>query len=70
MAIYIKAALRGFWQGLADLGRGFDWSYTPPPQPKPEECGLGKYFSAVGGYMWKVIDKHGSPEVKEAARAN
>jgi len=64
----LKIALRGFWRGFADLGRGFDWSYTPPK--RSEDNGLGKYFAAIGGYMWRVIDKCDDPEVREAARAN
>ena len=66
----LKIALRGFWLGFADLGRGFDWSCTPPPPSKPEERGLGKYFAAVGRHMWRVIDKCDDPEVMEAARAH
>ena len=67
MSNYFKIAMRGFWRGIRDLGRGFDWSYTPPK--RSEDRGLGKYFAAVGGYMWRVIDKCDDPEVKEAARA-
>ena len=62
----LKTAIRGFWRGFADLGRGLDWSCEPPPQPKPEERGLGKYFAAIGGYMWRVLEKSDIPEVKEA----
>ena len=29
MSETVKIALRGFWRGFRDLGRGFDWSYTP-----------------------------------------
>ena len=64
----IKTALRGFWLGFADLGRGFDWSCEPPPPPEPEGRGLGKYFAAVGGYMWRVLGKCDIPEVREAMR--
>ena len=67
MAENIKIVLRGFWRGFVDLGRGFNWTYTPPKES--EDVGLGKYFAAIGGYMWRVIDKYGSPEVKEAALA-
>ena len=63
----LRVALRGFWTGFRDLGRGFDWSYTPPK--RSEDNGLGKYFAAVGGYMWRVVDKSGISKEGESAYA-
>ena len=34
----LKIALRGFWRGFADLGRGFDWSASISP-PSAGTCG-------------------------------
>ena len=48
MAENLKIALRGFWHGFVDLGRGFDWSYTPPER-KPQS--IDRYFANVGGYL-------------------
>lgn len=48
MAETLKIALRGFWRGFVDLGRGFDWSYTPPER-KPQS--IDRYFANVGGYL-------------------
>lgn len=48
MAENLKIALRGFWRGFVDLGRGFDWSYTPPER-KPQS--IDRYFANVGGYL-------------------
>ncbi len=44
----IKIALRGFLRGIVDLGRGFDWSYTPP---KRTPQSIDRYFVNVGGYL-------------------
>ncbi len=48
MAESIRIALRGFLRGFVDLGRGFDWSYTPP---KRTPQSIDRYFANVGGYL-------------------
>jgi len=48
MSENLKIALRGFWRGFVDLGRGFYWSYTPPVR-KAES--IDRYFANVGGYL-------------------
>ena len=45
MSETVKIALRGFWRGFRDLGRGFDWSYTPPVRRAES---IDRYFANVG----------------------
>ena len=54
MAENLKIALRGFWQGFVDLGRGFNWSYTRPER-KPQS--IDRYFANVGGYLIKARNR-------------
>lgn len=66
MADNIKTALRGFARGFADLGRGFDWSYTPPRRV-PQS--IDRYFANVGGYLVAARNRF-EREQMEAAHAD
>ena len=43
----LKIALRGFWRGFADLGRGFDWSYTPQSDADCMVMSLARWFAFI-----------------------
>lgn len=63
----LKMALHGFLRGFVDLGRGFDWSYTPPER-NPQS--IDRYFANVGGYLSRAharfLEEH--PEVAHACQ--
>ena len=43
----LKIALRGFWRGFADLGRGFDWLYTPQSDADCMVMSLARWFAFI-----------------------